>query len=99
MRISNSIAIIAAALVLVSCDKNRVFDEYKDVGSAWHQDSLVRFDLPALEATKKYNMYLTLPEARNEINVAPTAPTPIEVNLTVAGVPEVDELVEEDADA
>ena len=60
MRISSSIAIIAAALVLVSCDKNRVFDEYKDVGSAWHQDSLVSFDLPALEAKKKYNMFLNL---------------------------------------
>jgi gliding motility-associated lipoprotein GldH len=60
MRISNSIAIVAATLLLVSCDKNRVFDEYKDVGNAWHQDSLVHFDLPALEATKKYNMYLTL---------------------------------------
>ena len=60
MRISSSIAIIVAALVLVSCDKNRVFDEYKEVGSAWHQDSLVVFDVPALEAKKKYNMFLNL---------------------------------------
>jgi gliding motility-associated lipoprotein GldH len=60
MKISNRIWIIAAALALVSCDKNRVFDEYKDVGTAWHQDSLVAFDLPALEAKKKYNMYLNL---------------------------------------
>lgn len=60
MRISNRIAIIVAALVLVSCDKQRVFDEYKDVGSAWHQDSLVSFDLPALEKNKAYNMFLTL---------------------------------------
>jgi gliding motility-associated lipoprotein GldH len=60
MRISNSIWIIAVSLFLVSCDKKRVFDDYKDVGSAWHQDSLVSFDLPALEKNKAYNMFLTL---------------------------------------
>jgi gliding motility-associated lipoprotein GldH len=60
MRISNRIWIIAATLLLVSCDKQCVFDEYKDVGTAWHQDSLVSFELPVLEANKKYNMFLTL---------------------------------------
>lgn len=60
MRISNSLWILVAALAVVSCDKTRVFDEYKDVGTAWHQDSLVAFDLPVLEAKKKYNMYLNL---------------------------------------
>ncbi len=42
-------------LFLFSCDKKRVFDEYKNVGNAWHKDSIVTFDLPQLDAKKKYN--------------------------------------------
>jgi hypothetical protein len=34
---------------LFSCD--RVFDEYKSVGSAWNKDSIVTFDLPELDST------------------------------------------------
>jgi hypothetical protein len=35
-----------SSLLLVSCDKKRVFDEYKSVGKGWHKDSIVSFDLP-----------------------------------------------------
>jgi hypothetical protein len=27
-------------IIFSSCDKKRVFDEYKSVGSAWHKDSI-----------------------------------------------------------
>ncbi|HJY13109.1 MAG TPA: gliding motility lipoprotein GldH [Flavobacterium sp.] len=60
MRIKNSGILLLAAILLFSCDKKRVFDEYKSVGSAWHKDSVVTFDLPVLDSTKKYNLFVNL---------------------------------------
>ena len=60
MRIKNSGILLLAAILLISCDKKRVFDEYKSVGSAWHKDSVVTFDLPVLDSTKKYNLFVNL---------------------------------------
>ncbi|WP_281231379.1 gliding motility lipoprotein GldH [Flavobacterium gelatinilyticum] len=60
MRIKNSGILLLAAVLLFSCDKKRVFDEYKSVGSAWHKDSIVTFDLPVLDSTKMYNLFVNL---------------------------------------
>ena len=60
MTIKNSGILLLAAILLFSCDKKRVFDEYKSVGSAWHKDSVVTFDLPVLDSTKKYNLFVNL---------------------------------------
>jgi len=53
MRIKNSAILLLVGILLFSCDKKRVFDEYKSVGSAWNKDSIVTFDLPVLDSTKK----------------------------------------------
>jgi len=45
---------------LISCDKKRVFDEYKSVGNAWNKKTIVSFDLPKLDTLKKYNLYVNL---------------------------------------
>ncbi len=45
---------------VVSCDKKRVFDEYKSVGKSWNKDSIVSFDLPQLDPKKQYNLFLNL---------------------------------------
>jgi gliding motility-associated lipoprotein GldH len=45
---------------LISCDKKRVFDEYKSVGNAWNKKTIVRFDLPKLDTLKNYNLYVNL---------------------------------------
>ncbi|WP_432222558.1 gliding motility lipoprotein GldH [Flavobacterium sp. TMP13] len=60
MRIKNSAILFLTAVVLFSCDKERVFDTYKSVGSAWHKDSIVTFDLPQLDSTKTYNLFVSL---------------------------------------
>ncbi|MBP1222262.1 gliding motility lipoprotein GldH [Flavobacterium sp. 1355] len=65
MRIKNSGILILAAILLFSCDKKRVFDQYKSVGSAWHKDSIVTFDLPVLDSTKKYNLFVNLRDNNN----------------------------------
>ena len=54
-----------AAILLISCDKKRVFDEYKSVGSAWHKDSIITFDLPVLDSTKRYNLFVNLRDNNN----------------------------------
>ena len=65
MRIKNSGILILAAILLFSCDKKRAFDQYKSVGSAWHKDSIVTFDLPVLDSTKKYNLFVNLRDNNN----------------------------------
>ena len=65
MRIKNSIFLLLVTILLFSCDKKRVFDEYKSVGSAWHKDSIVTFDLPELDSTKQYNLFVNLRDNNN----------------------------------
>ncbi len=60
MRIRNSALLILVVTLFFSCDKKRVFDEYKSVGTAWNKDSIVSFDLPKLDSTKRYNLFVTL---------------------------------------
>lgn len=65
MRLKNSILVLLIAVVHCSCDKTRVFDEYKSVGSAWHKDSVVTFDLPQLDSTQRYNMFINVRDNDN----------------------------------
>lgn len=51
---------ILVALAVISCDKKRVFDEYKSVGTSWHKDSIVSFELPELIETQKYNLFVNV---------------------------------------
>ncbi|MBA4317740.1 MAG: gliding motility lipoprotein GldH [Flavobacterium sp.] len=60
MRIKNSALLLLVVILFFSCDKKRVFDEYKSVGSAWNKDSVVTFDLPVLDSTKRYNLFVNL---------------------------------------
>ena len=60
MKIKNSILLLLVALLVISCDKNRVFDEYKSVGNSWHKDSIVSFNLPQLDQEKKFNLFVTI---------------------------------------
>jgi gliding motility-associated lipoprotein GldH len=65
MRIKNSVLLILVVILFSSCDKKRVFDEYKSVGNAWHKDSIVTFDLPELDSTKQYNLFVNLRDNNN----------------------------------
>ncbi len=65
MRIKHSLYVVLVVVLFCSCDKKRVFDEYKTVGSSWHKDSVVSFDLPELDSTKRYNLFLNLRNNNN----------------------------------
>ena len=60
MRIKNSILFILIVLLAISCDKKRVFDEYKSVGKTWHKDIIVTFELPKLDPKKNFNLYVNV---------------------------------------
>jgi gliding motility-associated lipoprotein GldH len=65
MRIKNSGILLLVAILFFSCDKKRVFDQYKSVGSAWHKDSIVTFDLPVLDSTKRYDLFVNIRDNNN----------------------------------
>ena len=60
MKIRNSILFIFVLFLIVSCDKKRVFDEYKSVGKTWNKDSIVTFELPKLDPKKFFNLYVNV---------------------------------------
>lgn len=60
MRVKSSIFFVLVLILVVSCDKKRVFDQYKSVGNSWHKDSVVTFDLPQLDSKKFYNLYVNV---------------------------------------
>jgi gliding motility-associated lipoprotein GldH len=65
MRLKNSVFFVLIAILFFSCDKKRAFDEYKSVGNAWHKDSVITFDLPELDSTKRYDLFITLRDNNN----------------------------------
>jgi len=60
MSLKNSFLFFLVVLTLFSCDKKRVFDEYKSVGKSWNKDSIVSFDLPKLDPKKQYNLFINV---------------------------------------
>ena len=65
MNLKNSFVLILLVTSLFSCDKKRVFDQYKSVGSTWHKDSIVHFKLPKMDASKPYNLFVNLRDNNN----------------------------------
>ena len=59
-RSSKFFTVAILGVLIASCDKERVFDEYKSVGSAWHKDSIASFDLPEMDTTKTYNLFVNV---------------------------------------
>jgi len=59
MNLRHSIWLLAA-LLLISCDKTRVFDAYKSVGGNWGKDSIVSFELPEMDPAQSYNLLVNL---------------------------------------
>lgn len=60
MNLKSSFLVVLIASFLFSCDKERVFDEYKSVGDAWKKDSIVSFSFNQPDTTKFYNLFVNL---------------------------------------
>ena len=65
MWIKNSALLLLVVILFSSCDKKIVFDDYKSFGTAWDKDSTVTFNLPELDSTKRYDLFVNL-RANNE---------------------------------
>jgi gliding motility-associated lipoprotein GldH len=63
--LKNSFFLVILLLVLVSCDKKRVFDQYQSVGQSWHKDSLVTFIYNQKDTLSKHNLFITLRNNKN----------------------------------
>ncbi|WP_116790259.1 gliding motility lipoprotein GldH [Flavobacterium psychrotrophum] len=57
--IKNSLIALSALVLLVSCDKKRVFDEYKEFDGTWNKDSIASFTYEAKDTMSHYNLFLT----------------------------------------
>ena len=59
---------IVFLLVLIACDRNRVFEEYKTIPSSeWHKDSIATFNVDVADTVHGYNLYINI---RNKGNYA-----------------------------
>lgn len=53
-------ALFFIASTLLSCDKNRIFDEYKTINDGWHKDSIVTFTFEEEVSKKPANMFINI---------------------------------------
>jgi gliding motility-associated lipoprotein GldH len=60
MKLKSSFLFLLVIICFLSCDKKRVFDDYKSVGTAWEKDSVVRFNFKQEDTTKLYNLFVNL---------------------------------------
>ncbi|GAA4890932.1 gliding motility lipoprotein GldH [Flaviramulus aquimarinus] len=51
---------VLVSFVFVSCDSNRVFDEYKSVPNKWHKDSVISFKVSPPDSINTYNLFVNL---------------------------------------
>ncbi|TGD58695.1 gliding motility lipoprotein GldH [Flavobacterium humi] len=56
----NSTVLLFLASALVSCDKTRIFDEYKTFNDGWHKDSIVTFAFEEEITKKPANMFINI---------------------------------------
>lgn len=53
------IFLIGFLLVGSSCDRKRLYDEYRPI-KTWHRDSVVSFKLGELDSTKTYDLFINV---------------------------------------
>ncbi|WP_306351356.1 gliding motility lipoprotein GldH [Flavobacterium sp. '19STA2R22 D10 B1'] len=60
MTLKNSVLLLMVTVLFFSCDKKRVFDEYKTIGKVWNKDSIVSFKFKQEDTTSVYNLFVNL---------------------------------------
>lgn len=60
MTLRNSLFLVFLLIIVTSCDKKRIFDDYKKVGQVWHKDSIVSFSVEQKDTVTKHNLYINL---------------------------------------
>lgn len=57
---SKIVFLFMLVLGMVSCDSNRVFDEYKSVSNAWNKNDNVSFSIKQPDSINAYNLFVNL---------------------------------------
>lgn len=65
MLLKNSIILFGLLLLVSSCDKKRVFDEYKPFDGKWNKDSIVSFAFNQKDTVSKYNLFVNIRNNNN----------------------------------
>jgi gliding motility-associated lipoprotein GldH len=60
MNKKNSLFFIFLLICITSCDKKRVFDEYKSIEKNWHKDSIISFSFTQKDTIKPFNLFVNL---------------------------------------
>jgi len=60
MRNSLLLCVLLSGFIIVSCDSNRVFDQYQSIPNQWHKDSVISFKTEAPDTTSIYNLFINL---------------------------------------
>ena len=58
LRKINFIFIILIASFFVSCDKERVFDQYEKLDGSWKKNDTILFSFEQKDTIKPYNLFL-----------------------------------------
>ncbi len=52
--------LLTPVLLLLSCDSNQIFDEYKTVPNQWNKDALISFTVTPPDSTNFYNLFINI---------------------------------------
>jgi gliding motility-associated lipoprotein GldH len=58
--LTHSFLLLFIASIVFSCDKNRVFDQYKTINNGWHKDSIVTFTFKQEASKTPCNMFINI---------------------------------------
>ena len=58
--IKNSFLAVGLLFLVCSCDKARVFDEYKELNGTWNKDTIVSFNVEQKDTVSAYNLFVTM---------------------------------------
>ena len=65
----NLVYAIIVVFVLVSCDQNRVYEEYRTIDSAgWNKDSIAQFNVGISDTNASHNVYIDIRNKGNYPN-------------------------------
>ncbi len=53
-------AVILFAVLIYSCDSERVYDEYESISNGWNKDSVITFELPEMDSIPDYNLFINV---------------------------------------
>ncbi|MEO9076652.1 MAG: gliding motility lipoprotein GldH [Gelidibacter sp.] len=52
--------LLTTVFLVLSCDSNQIFDEYKSVPNQWNKDTLISFTVTPPDSTKFYNLFINV---------------------------------------